>query len=269
MLKLFSQSLLFVTFSLKYLGFFNFLLKIFFPFYRYNTFSINKVMYMLQSTKIKILGIAGTFAIISTAYTLHASVFYKELYPVLSNKKISLPADEIVKVEKKVELPVENDINDSTIEVKIDDVLENNNSIAVEVEKIEVKEIEQNSTTVPTPAIDYMSELERVLKEDRYLYIDSSSQIIPKSKETLQKLKPLISKLDGIYIEVEGYSAAKASSNIAKKDSEDSALLVSEYLKSLNIDQEIVVTAYGDSYPIVEDTKDIRNSRVEVKIRRR
>jgi outer membrane protein OmpA-like peptidoglycan-associated protein len=224
---------------------------------------------MLQSTKIKILGIAGTFAIISTAYTLHANVFYKELYPSLSEKKISLPENEIIKVEKKVKLPVENDINDTVAEIKIDKTAkENNKSIAVvEVEKIEIKEVEQNNTV---PSVDYISELERVLKEEKYLYIDSSNQIIPKSKETLQKLKSLISKVDDdIYIEVEGYSASKDNSIIAKKDSENFALLISKYLKSLNIDKKIVVTAYGDSYPIIEDTKDIRNSRVEVKIRRR
>jgi len=265
MLKFFSQSLLFVTFSLKYLGFFNFLLKIFFPFNRYNTFSINKVMYMLQSTKIKILGIVGTFAIISTAYTLHANVFYKELYPALSKKKTPLPVNEIAIVEKRVEPCVENAIENNITEVKVDNIVEINNSIA-EIKNIEVKEVEQNKTVT---SVEPMSELERLLKEDRYLYIDSSNQITSKSKETLLKLKPLISKLDDIYIEIEGYSASKKNSYIAKKDSKNSALLVLDYLKSLNIDKEIVVTAYGDSYPIIEDTKDIRNSRVEVKIRRR
>jgi len=271
MSKIFSQSLLFVTSSLKYLGFFNFLLKIFFPFYRYNTFLINKVIYMLQSTKIKILGIVGTFAIISTAYTLHANVFYKELYPALSKKKIPATQHKTDIVEKKAEVDVVKvtEVNISKDEDIVNTVIETNNSIAeIEDEKdaIEVQNTEQNKTVV---TVEPVSELERLLKENRYLYIDSSSQITSKSKETLQKLKPLLSKLDDIYIEVEGYSASKESSNSAKKDSEKFAHIIYEYLKSLDIDKEIVVTSYGDSYPIIDDTKDIRNSRVEVKIRRR
>jgi len=230
---------------------------------------------MLQSTKIKILGIVGTFAIISTAYTLHANVFYKELYPALSKKKTPLLTNESqqVIVNKNAQQYIEKVIEANTSKdiVKIDDIVETNCSVA-KINEIseEIQDIEENKTVLSSNRIEPMSELERLLKENRYLYLDSSNQITTKSKQALDKLKSLVSELDdNVYIEVEGYSASKNSAFIAKKDSEKIALLVSNYLKSLNIDKEIVVTAYGDSYPIIEDIKDIRNSRVEVKIRRR
>jgi outer membrane protein OmpA-like peptidoglycan-associated protein len=219
---------------------------------------------MLMSTKIKILGVVGTLAIISTAFTLHANVFYEELYNSISTNKVIKEESE---VQKRIDIK-SNIISD----VKKDSYTELNSSIQ-SAKIIATKEssiIEKKDLPSISIKSDPTSELERVLRSNRYLYIDEEKgEIKPTSKEALKMLKPLLSKLDDIYLEVEGYSASKESSYVTQKDSEKFALIVSAFIKSLGIDKEIVITAYGDNYPIIDDKTDDRNSRVELKIRRR
>jgi outer membrane protein OmpA-like peptidoglycan-associated protein len=112
--------------------------------------------------------------------------------------------------------------------------------------------------------------LVQFLNKNRYLETDSLGKLKPYSKTTLEKLIPMLVSLDdSSYIEIEGYSAQKFYQYQAEQASQNAATNVKNYLVSKLKDKKIIVTNYGDAYPIVDDKKDERNSRVEIKIRRR
>ncbi len=210
---------------------------------------------MLSSKKIKFFTVVGTFTIISTAYMLHAKTFYKELYPTLSDnttvEKLKVPIKEKVTIEvvnivKAVE-PKEN------VEV-IEKVVQKSIKIASEPKK-----------NLVSPS----DKLNQILKEDKYLHIEKSGEISSHSKEILKKIIPLLSDIKYSYIELEGHSSSQIYHDVTKKTSEQSAQKIHDYLKDKIVNRKIVVTGYGDLYPILDDKKDMRNSRVELKIRRR
>ena len=199
-----------------------------------------KVSYLLNSKKIKLFGIIGTFTIISTAYVLHAKTFYTQLYPTI----------EVQNTETKLEkLP----IKEPDFELE-----------AIEVEKI-VKTSDESKVSVVHPA----EKLDQILSKYKYIHVDKLGEISQTGKEMLKKVIPLLSELNDSYIELEGHSASEMYSYMTKRRSEQSAQVIERYLRDKKVDKKIIITGYGDLYPIIDDKKDERNSRVELKIRRR
>jgi outer membrane protein OmpA-like peptidoglycan-associated protein len=142
--------------------------------------------------------------------------------------------------------------------------------VVTKIEKIvePVKKVVKHSKEI-AKIISPSAKLDQLLKDNRYLYIESSGQISENSKEILEKIIPLLSNIDNSYIELEGHSSSQIYDYLTKKKSEQSAHAVYGYLMDKKVDKKIVVTGYGDLYPIIDDKKDKRNSRVELKIRRR
>lgn len=220
---------------------------------------------MLGSTKIKFLGVIGTFVIISTAYVLHANTFYKELYPTLNSDATPIEPiklqEPIIEQEKlKIEI------------INVEKIVEPNKNIEP-IKNIIVKVIDQNKSIVkivnkPT-LLSPSAKLNQMLKKYKYIHIEKSGEISQETKDVLEKLIPLLSNIKDSYIELEGYSSYDIYSYITKKRSEQSAQIIYEYLNDRVKDKKIVVTGYGDRYPIIDDKNDERNSRVEIKIRRR
>ena len=199
-----------------------------------------KVSYLLNSKKIKLFGIIGTFTIISTAYVLHAKTFYTQLYPTI----------EVQKTETKLEkLP----IKEPDFELE-----------AIEVEKI-VKISDKPKVSLVHPA----EKLDQILSKYKYIHVDKLGEISQTGKEMLKEVIPLLSELNDSYIELEGHSASEIYSYMTQRRSEQSAQIIERYLRDKKVDKKIIITGYGDLYPIIDDKKDKRNSRVELKIRRR
>lgn len=217
---------------------------------------------MLNSTKINFLGIVGTFAIISTAYVLHAKTFYTELYSALDENKITLKSNESTAKEEKIKVELTN-IYKSKKDIK-------------PIKDVVVVTVEQNeSSSLPVVSelknivLSSSEKVKQILKEDRYLYVEKSGKISQHSKEVLEKITPLLSDINNSYIEIEGHSASEIYDHLTQKKSEQLAQTIYKYLSNKKINKEIVVTGYGDLYPILDNKKDERNSRVELKIRRR
>jgi outer membrane protein OmpA-like peptidoglycan-associated protein len=217
---------------------------------------------VLKSTKIKFLGIVGTFAIISTAYVLHAKTFYTQLYPVLNETKITLKSNDQTAAQPKVKIEPLN-IEKPKKEIK---PIEDETVVIVEENKSSLMPIVNELKTM---VLSSSEKVKQILKEDRYLHVEKSGRISQHSIEVLEKIIPLLSDINSSYIEIEGHSASEMYNHLAQERSERFAQTVSKYLSDKKIDKEIVVTGYGDMYPIIDDKKDERNSRVELKIRRR
>lgn len=200
---------------------------------------------MLESTKIKLLGVFGTFAIISTSYLLHAKTFYNELYTTA----------EVKERVNSVAMPLSNVIEEKTPII----------IIKKPEKKVTLEEIKPEKRVVTSQA----DTLDKLLQKYRYLHVEKSGEISEQTKEALEKIIPLLVDMNNSYIELEGHSATEASHKLTQEISEQLAGSVSKYLNDKKIGKEIVVTGYGDLYPILDNTKDKQNSRVELKIRRR
>ena len=190
---------------------------------------------MLNSKRVKLFGIVGTFSIISTAYILHAKTFYTELYPT-ENKITNILILDKPK-EKILDKPKE----------KINNKLE--------IAKIKI--------------VKPSEKLNQILKKHKYIYIDEFGKISENSKEILTKIIPLLSDLNDSYIEIEGHSSSLMYDYLTQKRSKQSAQIVYDFIAKSKIDKDVILTGYGDLYPIIDDKFDKRNSRVEIKIRRR
>ncbi len=217
---------------------------------------------MLDSTKIKFLGVVGTFVIITTAYALHAKTFYNEMYPTIEKEKTLLKHTAPVKEQFIVEEPKVVNVDKPKIDIE-------------PIEIVTIEEIEKH-TVVHTPVVETKQvvvtsseKLDKIFKEYKYLYVEKSGKISQHSKEVLEKILPLLADINNSYIELEGHSASSAQSKSTQKISEKYAQSIYKYLNEKKIDKEIIVTGYGDSYPILDDKSDKQNSRVELKIRRR
>ena len=208
---------------------------------------------MLNSKKIKYLTVIGTFSIISTAYLLHASSYYEKRHPLegikqdTNHKLTELKPKEDTLLVEKIEVETQIQPEDEPVTPKI----------VKPLKKVAEKDKHLNLT--------------KFLSENRYLEIDTTGKLEPHAKDVLEKLLPMLASSidDDQYIELEGHSATKSYQYQTKQASEQAALLVQAYLNSKLKDKKIVVTSYGDLYPIVDNKKDERNSRVELKIRRR
>ena len=182
---------------------------------------------MLNSKRVKLFGIVGTFSIISTAYILHAKTFYTELYPT------------------------ENKITNILILDKPKEKINNK----LEIAKIKI--------------VKPSEKLNQILKKHKYIYIDEFGKISENSKEILTKIIPLLLDLNDSYIELEGHSSSLMYDYLTQKRSKQSAQIVYDFIAKSKIDKDVILTGYGDLYPIIDDKFDKRNSRVEIKIRRR
>ncbi len=213
---------------------------------------------MLYSTKIKFIGIVGTFSIISLSYILHAKTFYADLST--SNDLDFKSKQEVVKFA---------DSSDENKTVASKDL-----SMPKRLEKSYYKISEQNNSQTKSVAtkdknLIFIELINVALSENRYLYIDKTGQITQESKKVIDEISPMLLNVKDCYIEIEGYSALKKSEILAQKASKKYAQVVASYLKTIATKSEIRVTGYGSRYPIIEDIKDARNSRVELKLRRR
>ncbi len=143
------------------------------------------------------------------------------------------------------------------------------NKITLTTKNKEIKILKTNSMSekisTSAPSLNAIDEL---FNFRQYLYLNSDLKMTIKTKRALDSVAVLIKDVSGYYIEVEGYSASQSDFKLEKKLSYSYALAVVEYLKSIGIDRRIIITGYGNEYPIIEDKKDIRNSRVELKFRR-
>jgi outer membrane protein OmpA-like peptidoglycan-associated protein len=202
---------------------------------------------VLSSTKIKYLGVVGTLAIISTSYVLHAKTFYTQLHEVVKSDNI------VEKVQKQV-------VTEPKIETRVTHV-EKKPSLTVEQHIIVEKPKAATLTT--------SEKLEKLLKEYKYIHVEKSGEISKNSKDALDEIIPLLSDINNSYIEIEGYSASQMYGYLTQQISKKFAQSVYNYLNEKKIDCKIVITGYGDLYPIIDDKKDERNSRVELKVRRR
>lgn len=207
---------------------------------------------MLDSTKIKFLGVAGTFMIISTAYALDAKTFYNDMYQVADEQKRVMQEHNPITEASKTEIKLVN----------------------IDMPKIDAKLIKPKiiSTPVSKPKrtiVTNSEKLDKIFKEYKYLYVEKSGEISQHSKEILEKIIPLLSDINNSYIELEGHSASQAYNQLTQKTSEQYAQSIYRYLDDKKIGKEIIVTGHGDLYPILENKSDKQNSRVELKIRRR
>ena len=208
---------------------------------------------MLSSRNIKFLVVAGTFTIVSTAYVLHAKTFYNELYPEVNN------AHSLILKKEKLNVKSEALVVEKIIKPKID--------IEV-VEKI-VDNSTKNREKIQSTTLSNDDKLKQIFKVHKYLHVDKSGELSEQSKKILDEIIPLLSSIDYSYIELEGHSASQMYYNLTLEESKKSAQSVYDYLVKYVRNKKIIITGYGDLYPILEDKKDIRNSRVELKIRRR
>jgi outer membrane protein OmpA-like peptidoglycan-associated protein len=249
---------------------------------------------MVESAKIKIYTIAGTVAIISTSYILHASTFYTQLYENCTDiqenysKKVESNSGILNVTELKPSKIVEKDQlikSELTPAIKLDNINQTNKEIVKKLkttqENIIVKN-EQITQKIQKPEAIEIVEVKEPIKEEvvsknelnkdklssfkEYLYLQQSSGALTKrTKEYLDQIIPIVNELSDYYIEVEGYSAKSALANeLSLKYAQE----VAKYLKYKNINKKIIITSYADNYPIIDDQNDIRNSRVELKFRR-
>ncbi len=202
---------------------------------------------MLNSKKIKLFGVIGTFTIISTAYVLHAKTFYTQLYPTLKVQKTEIKSENLPSQEHGYEL--------ETIEVQK----------IVELKKDSVEILNKPKVSLIKPS----AKLDQMIKKYKYIHVDKLGKISEASKEMLEKIIPLLSDLNDSYIEIEGHCASEMYHYLTKRRSEQSAQIIQEYLRDKKVVKKIIITGYGDLYPIIDNKKDERNSRVELKIRRR
>jgi outer membrane protein OmpA-like peptidoglycan-associated protein len=211
---------------------------------------------LLKSKKIKYLTVIGTFSIISTAYFLHANSYYKKLHPL---EDINQNLRKIQKVEKPLK------IEDKKVDIKEPSKKKTVVAIKTPIQPKKIVKIEETSPKKIKSVVK-----EEKVKERSYLQVDSFGKLSTQSKEILEKMMPTLLSLNTQdYIEIEGHSATKSYSYMTERNSNQIALEVKNYLTTKLKDRKIVVTAYGDLYPIVDDKKDERNSRAELKIRRR
>jgi hypothetical protein len=212
---------------------------------------------LLKSKKIKYFTVIGTFSIISTAYFLHANSYYEKLHPL---EDISRHAQKFQKVEKPLE------IKETKLPSK---ELTKESVIVLKTPVVPSKEVKK------IPKIEKTSKTETVIQKQAvvqksYFQVDDLGKLLPQSKEILDKMIPTLLSLDGDdYIEIEGHSATQSYIYMTERNSKQVALSVKNYLTAKLKDKKIVVTTYGDLYPVVDDKKDKRNSRAELKIRRR
>ncbi len=206
---------------------------------------------MLYSTKIKFIGIAGTFSIISLSYILHAKAFYEDL---------SIDTLELKAKQEIVKVLTDSDKNRTIL---------GEDSSVVQKPKVVEQVSKQKITAIEPKSQDFVQMINLAISKDRYLYLDKSGKISKKSQKVLDEIAPMLFSVKDYYIEVEGHSAFQKSELLAQKSSEKNAKIVANYLKATDIKSEIKITGYGSKYPIIEDIKDMRNSRIELKLRRR
>lgn len=204
---------------------------------------------MIGSKQIKFIGIIGTFTIISISYVLHAKTYYaalnqESIAPV--HHDTLLEASETENVKKVGE------------NLKIASIEKPLNLVKNEAKKSPMRSDSDKEVSIAS-----------LLNAFKYIRFDKSGKIEQASYTFLAKLAPLLKDSDKYYLEIEGYSHTDKKRSISQKRSEAYALSIKDALSTLSASIKMQTVGYSDQYPLYDDTKDRRNSRVELKLRRR
>jgi len=207
----------------------------------------------LKSKKIKYLTVIGTLSIISTAYFLHANSYYEKMNSFEDVNKHFKKPNKILKKEVLEVAEEKEELKKPIVATKIV-------KIPPKISKIEKTPIKKSESI----------KKDKQVKKRNYLQVDNFGKLSDKSKKILEEMIPtLLSLDDDDYVEVEGHSATQLYTYKTEQNSKQIAMAVQNYLKEKVKNTKVIITTYGDTYPIIDDKKDKRNSRAELKIRRR